>query len=343
MAPAEDDISIEEKRVYAARAGRTDAYVAAEMGVVRVAISGDVIGEFELATREPARDVAVLDRAGEPGTIAVAADGKLLVGRLIGPDGSTGSNDAAEADDATRASDSIDLTAVDGVEPPVAVGVHDGSFLVASRTGSVSHVRVAGGWEGGHAEEAAISTERLGTVAEPRAVDGPLVAGEDGVHRVVDDARGTRIEPVGLQDVRDVAGAGIPLAATPEGLYWLGNGWMDALAGSFDAVAADGDGHAMAAGRGTLFVRTETTDANATGGETVRGWSADAWTEATLPTDGRVAALGYGPGLSIAVTDDGTVCVDAGDGWRHRSVGVPGVTGVALATVDADVAERAAR
>ena len=331
MAPAEDDISIEEKRVYAARAGRTDAYVATELGVVRVAISGDKIGEFELAIRGPARDVAVLDRPEGAGLLAVATDDHLLVGRI------------------GEAAGNVDPVEVDGVDAPVAVGVHAGSFLVASETGAVSRVGAIGESEADHDERLETTVERLGTVADPRTVDGPLVAGEDGVHRVVDGPSGARVESVGLHDVRDVAGAGVPLAATPDGLYWLGNGWMDALDGSFDVVAADGDGHAMAVGDGTLFVHAGTSDAErdpenlGDTGDTVRGWNADAWDESTLPIDERPAALGYGPGLSVAVTETGTVCVDAGDGWRHRSVGVRGVASVAFATVDVGGEERGGR
>lgn len=351
MAPAEDDISIDEKRVYAARAGRTDAYVATDLGVVRVAISGDTVGEFELAIRGPARDVAVLDRPAGSGLLAVAADDRLRIGRI--------------ADSARE----VDTVEVPGVDAPVAVGVRDGAFLVASETGAVTRVRVDDGSDTGCAERAvttdgAIETtvQRLGTVAGPRAVDGSLIAGEDGVHRVVDGYDGGRVESVGLRDVRDVAGSGVPLAATSEGLYWLGNGWMDALDGPFDAVAADGDGHAMAVGAGTLFVHANAngpdgvdTDpdgvddhpdaaggeagepddgAAGSGDEAVRGWNAEAWDESTLPIDDPPVALEYGPGVSVAVTEAGTVCVDDGDGWRHRSVGVRGVEAVALATVD---------
>ncbi|WP_449272134.1 HVO_0234 family beta-propeller protein, partial [Halorubrum halophilum] len=76
MAPAEDDISIEEKRVYAGTAGRTDAYVATESGVVRVALSADKVGAFDMVAREPARDVAVLARDDGPDLVGIAtADG----------------------------------------------------------------------------------------------------------------------------------------------------------------------------------------------------------------------------------------------------------------------------
>ncbi|WP_281194205.1 hypothetical protein [Halorubrum sp. F4] len=305
MAPAEDDISIEEKRVYAGSAGRTDAYVATETGVVRVAISGDKVGEFALAAREPARDVAVLARTDDPDRLAVATDDDLLVASI--PADGTDDGDLA-------------FTPA-GIGPAVAVGVHDGAFLAADADGGVHRVESDG---------SPPDPARIGEVDEPRAIDGPLVAAADGIHRVV--AGGTAgndrpsLEPVGLDDARDVAGAGIPLAATPDGLYWLGNGWMSAIDGDATAVAADGDGHALAAVEDELFVRDATDAAAGT------GWDADAWLAVDLPVDERSVALGYGPGLSVAVTDAGTLCVDAGDGWRHHVIGVRGIGGVALAS-----------
>jgi hypothetical protein len=116
----------------------------------------------------------------------------------------------------------------------------------------------------------------------------------------------------------------MPLAATGTGLYWLGNGWMTVTEGAAEAVAADGDGHAMAVVDGELLVHSDAS------GE----WGGETWTVADLPVDETPVALGYGPGLSVAVTDAGTLCVDAGDGWRHQVVGVRNVKGVALAVVE---------
>ncbi|RAW46332.1 hypothetical protein DQW50_04370 [Halorubrum sp. 48-1-W] len=334
MAPAEDDISIAEKRVYAGSAGRTDAYVATGTGVVRVAISGDKVGEFGLATREPARDVAVLARADDPDRLAVATDDDLLVAPIDGDrDGVNGSTFSPV-----------------GIGSAVAVGVHDGAFLAADATGGIHRVGVgsdaddtagdgvddeAGGDVDDGGDRAPTEPTRVGSVDDPRAVDGPLVAAVDGVHRVVPggptgDGRPS-LEPVGLEDARDVAGAGVPLAATPAGLYWLGNGWMVAVEGDATAVAADGDGHALAVVDDDLLVRD---DGGRTGSASGAGWDADAWRVAELPVDDRPAVIGYGPGLSVVVTDAGTLCVDAGDGWRHQAIGVRGVAGVALSVVE---------
>ncbi|WP_144923038.1 HVO_0234 family beta-propeller protein [Halorubrum salsamenti] len=303
MAPAEDDISIEEKRVYAGTAGRTDAYVATESGVVRVALSADKVGAFDMVARDPARDAAVLPRDGGPDLVGIATGDGLRVADV---------GDDPEFEPVTA--DPV------GSKSIVAVGVHDDAFLVAGEDGEIDRIAVDD-------EGSEPTTTSVGTVSDPRAIDGPLVAAGDGVHRVTggDSAGATRaLTAVGLDDARDVAGAGMPLAATGSGAYWLGNGWMTALEGDATAVAADGDGHAMAVIDGDLFVHADD------GAE----WDGETWTVADLPVDEEPVALGYGPGVSVAVTDVGTLCVDAGDGWRHQVVGVRGVASVALAVVE---------
>ncbi|EMA64606.1 HVO_0234 family beta-propeller protein [Halorubrum lipolyticum] len=303
MAPAEDDISIEEKRVYAGTAGRTDAYVATESGVVRVALSADKVGAFDMVARDPARDAAVLPRDDAPDLVGVATPDGLRAAP-VGDDPEFERVDAAPV----------------GSEPLAAVGVHDGAFLVAREGGEIDRVEVSDG-------DTDPTASSIGAASDPRAIDGPLVAAADGVYQVSggDSASATRaLTAVGLDDARDVAGSGMPLAATAAGVYWLGNGWMTALEGDATAVAADGDGHAMAVVDGELFVHERDGD----------GWDAETWRPSALPVDEEPIALGYGPGVSVAVTDAGTLCVDAGDGWRHQVVGVRGVAGVALAVVE---------
>ena len=302
MAPAEDDISIAEKRVYAGTADRTDAYVATGNGVVRVALSADKVGAFDLVSREPARDVAALPRGDGPDLIGVAREDGLLV--------------AAVGDDP--------VFEPAGTDPVVAVGTYDGAFLVATESGGIDRVEV----DGDPTRESARTVTRIGDVPNPSAIDGPLIAAADGVHRVIEeDGRGSpdlRLAAVGLDDVRDVAGAGMPLAATSSGLYWLGNGWMTALEGDAATVAADGDGHAMVVVEGDLLVHAD---------DAVE-WEEGTWRATELPVDEEAVALGYGPGLSVVVTAAGTLCVDAGDGWRHQVVGVRDVVSVALAVVE---------
>lgn len=282
MPGTEEGSDIEELRVYSTKAGRTDVFLASDAGLVRVAVSGDKIGEFGIVDRGAVRDVAVLPDAATD-RLAVATDEDVRVGDA-----------GAEP-----------TLAATGFGPAVAVGAHDGDLLAAGPEGSVG--RLPGG-------DPDADWDDLGDAGEARAISGPLVATADGVVRVVGDG----LSAVGLGDVRDVAGAGVPLAAAADGLYWLGNGWLDALDGAFDAVAADGAGNALAAGDGTYVHEGD-------------AWDADAWTETALPVDDAAVALAYGPGVAVAVTAAGTVCVDAGDGWRHRTVGVRDVRGVAVA------------
>ncbi|MFD1569112.1 HVO_0234 family beta-propeller protein [Halorubrum laminariae] len=339
MAPAEDDISIEEKRVYAGNAGRTDAFVATETGIVRVAFSADKIGAFDMVAREPARDIAVLPGGEDRALIGVASADGLRVAPV---------------------GDEVDFVTVTD-EPTVALGVDDArddAFLVGTADGGIDRVAiettpgsdageaVASGADAsgadtidadandavaidGDSTTLSATTTRVGTVSEPRAIDGPLVAAADGIHRVTSDRAaasagdtGYALASVGLDDARDVAGTGMPLAATASGLYWLGNGWMTVQEGDATAVAADGDGHATAVVDGDLLVRDDAGSG---------GWDRDAWRETALPVDEEAVALGYGPGVAVAVTAAGTLCVDAGDGWRHQVIGVRDAAGVALA------------
>jgi len=149
MAPAEDDISIEEKRVYAGTAGRTDAYVATESGVVRVALSADKIGAFDMVAREPARDAAVLPRRDAPDLLGVATPDGLQV--------------APVGDD--LAFEPVDVDPV-GSKSLVAVGVHDDAFLVAGEDGEINGIEFGD-------EESDPTATSIGTVSDPRAVDGP--------------------------------------------------------------------------------------------------------------------------------------------------------------------------
>ncbi|MFB6304203.1 MAG: hypothetical protein ABEH47_03480, partial [Haloferacaceae archaeon] len=159
--------------------------------------------------------------------------------------------------------------------------------------------------------------EPLGRTGGVRAVDAGLVAAADGVRRVTPEG----LAHAGLADVRDVAGGGRPLAATGDGLYALGNGWLSLLDGPFRAVAAAPDGRATAVGDGA-YVRAE------------RGAE---WRRIDLP-DGvdaaDVADAAHGPAARYAVTVDGTVLADAGDGWRRRALGVTEVRRLAVGGAD---------
>ena len=201
-----------------------------------------------------------------------------------------------------------------GFGPATAVGYHDGP--VAAGEGRLA--RYEDGWE------------TLIRLADVRAIDGDLVAAASGVHRL----DGT---PLGLEAVNDVSTAGRPLAATDAGLYYLANGWMTAVEGPFRAVARDADGETAHAAGERLYEReaerSEASDESSGRTDHREGRHASRengdWRPVELPVDERVAGVAYGE-ATYAVTAGGTFLADAGDGWRHRSLGLPDVTGVAV-------------
>ncbi|MEM4781761.1 MAG: hypothetical protein QXG03_09415 [Halalkalicoccus sp.] len=248
--------SIEEKRVYADRSGETTLFLASELGVVRVSVSGDSIGSFGIEHRCRARDLAWIDG------LVVATDEDVLIGGEP-----TGFGPAV---------------AVCGSKEPIAV----------SPEGQIA--RYDGGWS------------EIGQADEVRGADGDLLATPEGVYRVGDD-----LQHVGLAGANDVSTPGTPLAATDSGLYRLGNGWMRDLDGAFERVATDRESPPGELGRacaldehGGLFVYD---------GE---------WRERETPEP--FAALAVGEAV-YGATAEGTLRVDAGDGWRSGALGVSGV------------------
>lgn len=255
----DEDISITEKRVYGDADEATTIFLASEIGLVRVAVSDDIIGEFSLERRGRVNDVAA-----DAGRLAIATPEDVHVA----------------TEDGFRET---------GFGPATAVAYHDG--LVAAGEGRLA--RYDGTWT---------TLSKLGDV---RSIAGRLVAAESGVHYL----DGTH---VGLEDAFDVSTSATPLAATGSGLYHLANGWMCALEGSFSAVTAD-DPRGHAATADSFHERSED-------GE---------WTTVELPVAESVVDIAHGAG-SYAVTEAGTVLASVGDGWRHRSIGVAGVTGLAV-------------
>ncbi|WP_049969234.1 HVO_0234 family beta-propeller protein [Haladaptatus cibarius] len=261
--------SIDEKRVYSDQEGTTTVFVATELGVARVEVSGDIVGEFAIAHRCVARDVAT---AG--GSLAVATAEDVLDG---------------------------DFSPLD-FGPAVAVGFDGDSLVTAGENGTLA--RYDGDWC------------ELASLPEVRAIDGNLVATADGVYQIVDDG----VRHVGLDDVRDVSTDGVPLAATADGLYWLGNGWMDALPGDFRVVNTTDEPTeiAYAGTADTLFAKS--------GGE----WRESVeWEDVALPVDEPIAAVGFGNGVHT-VTESGTFLSSVGDGWRSRHLGLKGVRALAV-------------
>jgi hypothetical protein len=271
----DEDLSIEEKRVFSSKAGKTEVFVAAGVGVVVVDVSDDLVGGFRVDHRCTARDVA-----GGGGRIAVATDGDVLL---------------APGYEET------------GFGPASAVGLADDRVVAVGDDGRVATLPF--GSVLGDDED---PWQTVGHVDDPRAVDGRLVATGDGLLRVV----GEELRPAGLSDVRDVAAAG-PFAATAEGLFYLGNGWMEIEGGAWDVVdAASVGGRAHAAGEAGVRRRTPTD-----GGE---------WRVVDLPIDGEPVGFAYGDDFVCAVTADGTFLVDAGDGPRTQALGLSRVETIAV-------------
>lgn len=313
-------MDIAEKRVYETSQGRTRLAVATGQGLAIVGISADVIGEFGLALREPVRDVAAL---GDGRVLAATDDDLLLV--AIGEDGVA----------AVVGTESTGAGATD------AVAIADDAVIAAGADGTVRRAPIDAVLDadaGDPQDDARIEWTVIGE-ASVRAADGRLLAAADGVYRVEADG----IEHVGLDDARDVAApegvdASGPFAATADGLYRLGPGWVEEREGRFDLVstaagppATGGARHrAHAAADGDLIARTD-----------------DGWTAVDWPAGAPVAGIAYGADADaagadvdagdvddappvFAVAEDGTVLADAGDGWRTRSIGLPDVAGCAI-------------
>ena len=281
--------TLTEKRVFGAKTGVTDIFVATDSGVAAVTVSAAQIGAFGLAHRGSATAVAATaDR------LVVSTDQGVL---------------AADIDAAGRSADVADpaFDAIGGgtIGAVSAVALTPAGLIVADSGGII--------YRGEHTESDTESPawQRLGATEEVRAIDAGLLAAADGVYRIDDDG----LTNTGLTDVRAVTGVGQPLAATADGLFRLANGWQPIADGAFQAVAADGHGHAHAVGEAGLLVR-----------------SADdgAWTTTTPPVEAPIVDLTADRGIVAAVTDDGTLCVTAGDGWRHQRLGLPGARGVAV-------------
>ncbi|MFB6092760.1 MAG: hypothetical protein ABEK02_07100 [Haloquadratum sp.] len=291
--------TIDEKRVYTDTTGTETVYLATGLGVVAVAVSDDLVGEFGIAHRCAARDVAT---AGP--LVAVATDEAVLLADRT-------ESAAADADGGSTviAAEALSFSET-GFGPATAVGFDDGALVAGDGDGRVARLaeptadaadgRVAGAdaWTG------------LGTAGAVRAIDGGLVAAADGVYRLGSSS----LAHAGLDDARDVAAE--PLVATGSGLYRLGNGWMDVLDGAVDAVDAAGE-RAQAVRDGRLYVRV--------------GGAAREWREEALPVDEPVAAVAHGVEAAYAVTDAGTVAVRLPDDeWRYRGIGVRDVVAAAV-------------
>lgn len=316
--------SIEEKRVYGDREGAIEGYVASSIGVVRVRVAGDTVGEFGLCDRCDARDVAATDDI-----VAIATGDDVRVLHL--------EHGADERDQSTDDSEGSDEAFVStGFGPAVAVGFHDGELIAANPEGDVATLALEDVDDSLDTASLTWNTIDRGDLGDVRAIDGGLIGTENGVYRLHDGL----LDHAGLSDVRDVSAAGVPLAATADGLYKLGNGWMEVLEGGFDAVAADPRtergqltrAHAVSGGTVYAYGGADVHDGN----DAYEGDNAsegnDSW-HAYDRSSEPVVGLGYGETV-YAVTKRGTFLAgtpETGtDQWRSQTLGVGDVTGLAI-------------
>ncbi|SEW19032.1 HVO_0234 family beta-propeller protein [Halobacterium jilantaiense] len=191
-----------------------------------------------------------------------------------------------------------------GFGPAVAVTGFDGGVLAAGEDGTIAHYD--GDW-----------TDRGSVDADVRALDADLVAAGDGVHRLTDDG----VTHAGLDDARDVAAPGVPQAATADGLFSLGNGWLEDVAGDFRAVAAD----PATATPGEVGL------AHAATPEACFEHADGVWTDRTLPVDEPIVDATHAVDTTILLTATGTLVVDSDDGdTRHRSLGLPDAAAITV-------------
>lgn len=265
-----------EDRVYADRSGGMTLVVAAAPGLVTVAVSDGRVGGYGIAKEcSPADLAAAAAEAGDQFPLAVATDRDVLL------------------------AETAEIDALEPTEfgPATAVTAQEGRPMAADPAGELASYRDSG-WE------------TIGELPGPAtALDGDLVGTAEGVFRLVDGG----LRPAGLADVNDVArAAGMPLVATADGLYELGNGWLDVLEGAFDLVTATTDGRAHAAGPAGSFTREN-----------------GAWAPLELPGESAVAAVAYGL-RTFVLTEAGDLYVEEETGWSRTPLGIDGIVGAVV-------------
>jgi hypothetical protein len=229
--------------------------------------------------------------ASETGLVQVAVSGDRIGGFGIALRGNI--RDVAVArdrvlvatDEDVLAGPSAEALEPTGLGPATAVGLEDMGWIAADADGRL--VRMNG-------DEAT----DLGAVDAVRAIDPPLVGAADGVYRL------DPLDNVGLSGVQDVAAQPVQRAACEDGLYRLGNGWIAEHEGPASAVTGLSKERVAAVIGGQLRQRVD-----------------DEWRSTSLPVDSPVVDVALGP-ATYAITQDGGLAVNAGDGWRTRMLGL---------------------
>jgi len=292
----DDDIALDEKRVYAGSRERTEAYVASDVGLTRVEVAGNRVGRFALARRGAIRDVA-----GGRGRLVAATAEDVLVG--TGKEFVTTGFGPATA------------VGIDG-DRTVAAGPRHVGELVGDEWRTVAEapdVRAVDGTLLAAGEGYRIPDTPDGTL-EPLAVDGvrdvaaagPYVAAVDGLYRVDSGDTGTN----GLSEADSADG---PITVRQ---------------GAHEVVAADSErAHAVAGGR--LYERRE----SPSGGERDdEEWAAcEVPVEEPIVDvaygESVYAVTGAG---TVLVDADPEQTPGGHGGWRSRALGVAGACAVAV-------------
>jgi hypothetical protein len=264
--------SIDEKRVYDRDTDAETVLVASDLGVLAVSIAGGRVGTVSLRSQRAAFDVL----AGEDRVIV--ATGTDVFG--LEPD---------------RDPEAL------GFGPARAVALDgNGRVLAASETG-VARL-TDDGWR-----EVAIEGDRGIAI---RALDGELLATDQGVYRITDD----RLAYSGLDNAYSVSTGG-PYAGTATGLYRLANGWERTLDGRISFVSATAD-RAHAVSSAGLYERTDA-----------------GWQQRSLPigAEESIRAVAYGS-ETYAVTGAGTLLIDEGGTWRTHPLGATDVRALSVMT-----------
>lgn len=136
-----------DRRLFGDEIPTNDVLIACDLGIARLDLAMDRLGQMELADRRPARSVAIGD-----GTVIAGSEDGVLVDT---GDGFEQSGPATEI---------------------AAVGVATDGKLCAATTAGQVYTRVEGG-----------SWTSVGHVEGPNRFDGSLLGAESGVYRVGDD------------------------------------------------------------------------------------------------------------------------------------------------------------
>lgn len=208
--PDEDDTAEEERRLFGDRRQKVTAFVGAALGLTRVEVAADRIGQFSLIERGAVN--------------CVAADESVVVG----------------TEETVLVGDGERFNSVD-FGPAATVGVDEGYLYAASPDGEVGRLALATVADG--TEGIGDRWERVGSVDDPARFGGSMLAAADGLYQVDDE-----LEHHGLADVRDVTPDGT-FAATADGIYRFDGEWHREYEGAARAVQThDGTVYAIAGG-----------------------------------------------------------------------------------------------